>query len=296
MRLDFTPENGSLHTDIAVIVASFNRPLSTAKALEALFTSAREAGVGTRVVLVDASSNTKTKAVARRFAKLTYLSVDTGCFWAESMRIGWEHIQAWDYSLVLWLNDDVQLTPGAIRQLIDVATGPDMPAIAVGPVIDPRTGDVSYGGKLRGRWFAPLHGNLLRPNGTCQKIHWAEGNAVMIPRSIDEAVAGFPAGFKHRMADTIFSLRASRLGYEIRLAPEIVGYCAANPIDEAWKNPHLSIAGRWRAIMSPKGRPPGEWWRFCRELGGPAWTLYFIAPYLRFCVLAVRNLLVRPRS
>lgn len=274
--------NGVVRTEVAVLMATFNRPEATKESLEALMSSASEAGVELRVIVVDSSTDDRTeKLLRRRFPHVTVIKVSSDKYWAESMRIGWEAVQDSSHDYLMWLNDDVVLEHSALRVLIETSMSGGKPSIAVGATRAFSSGPMTYGGKKSGPWYAPLHGPRLEPSSVPQEIVIIEGNVVLVPRHIDEDLGGFPAQYRHNMADTAYSLRARKRGHKARLCPGYVGTCPPNPAVEIWRDSSKPPQVRWAQLNSPKGRPFGPWFRLCREIGGLTWPAYLFSGHLR---------------
>lgn len=271
-----------MNCEIAVIVATFNRPHMTRSCLESLFRSAKASRLSIGIQVVDASSAPDTaQLLENSFPEVSVSRVNESSFWAESMRTAWEEIQDWNYNYVMWLNDDVILVPKALLHLHEIAKENGDWVIAVGATQSPSTGLMTYGGRRIGPALFPLHGPRLSPNGTHQAIQLFEGNIVLIPRSIDTRLGGFPAGYRHTMADTAYGLKATKMGIPILLSRIFLGLCEANPSAEAWRDSQLPPIERWKLLTSAKVRPVGPWFRLCREIGTPTWPLYFLSGYLR---------------
>lgn len=267
---------------IAVLMATFNRPELTADALHALALSAEHAGVSVKLFLADASTNELTKrSIAGIFPDAETIRVSDDSYWANSMRIAWEHAQHWDHDFVMWLNDDVTLERKALSCLIESSVNGPAASVAVGATRDPATGEMTYGGKLHGPWFAPLHGPRLLPTDRAQKIGIIEGNIVLIPKTVDDAVGGFPSGYLHNMADTAYGLRVKKKEIKVLLCPGFLGTCSANPAGELWRDTSLPAKTRWAHLSSPKGRPFRYWFKLCREIGGVTWPLYLLSGHAR---------------
>lgn len=279
---------------VAVLMATFNRPELTHRALRSLASAAKQADIEVKLFLADASTDNATKnAAVASFPGASVIAVPADSFWASSMRVAWEHAQSWDYDFVMWLNDDVTLYEHALHQLISTSTEAASPAVAVGATQDPETLEMTYGGNRRGPCFAPLHGPGLSPAENAQEISVIQGNIVLVPKAADDLVGGFPAGYLHNMADTAYSLRLRKKKVTALLCPGFLGTCSANPGGDMWRDPSLPAKTRWAHLRSPKGRPFPYWFKLCREIGGFSWPLYLLSGHTK--VLA-SFLKVSPRA
>lgn len=248
-------------------------------ALAGLFGSLPEQGVEIECWLVDdGSSDGTSEAVKEGFPQVHVTRADGSLFWCEGMRLAWSTAACSRPDLYLWLNDDVKMLPGALGRLI--ATHRAHPeCIVVGSCADPITREHTYGGQRKlGAHPAKLREVL--PAEIPVECDTFEGNVVLVPETVYRKV-GNMGRFHHAMADTDYGLRAGRQGIRIIIAPGHVGLCARNRNDRAWEAPGIGLRERWRRILSTKGLPPSDWFRFCYRNGGIFFPVYFVGPYLR---------------
>ena len=83
------------------------------------------------------------------------------------------------------------------------------------------------------------------------------------------------------MGDIDYGLRATSVGFSVFVMPGFAGTCHSNPVSGTFADPTLPLAGRWKLIMSPTGRPPRQWliflWRHRRLVG----LCYWISTYAK---------------
>jgi GT2 family glycosyltransferase len=232
-------------------------------------------------VLVDDASNDGTAAaVCQAFPAVTIVPGTGQLYWAGGMRLGWEQAvrqRTFDYLFVY--NDDIRLQPEALATLLATATAwpkRDQPLAIVATLLNPATGQPSYGGRCRCRHWHPLRfGPLLQPNGLLQTADVCGMNAVLISRSALDAIGFLDPVFHHTKADIDFALRLNRAGGAVVVAPQALGTCHPNP--------PLQLRGLrhcWFVLVHPKGDPPRQRWVFNRRYGGPLWPLLFLSKYL----------------
>jgi GT2 family glycosyltransferase len=202
------------------------------------------------------------------------------------MRLAWQEAAQENPDFYLWLNDDTQLLPGAIQQLVKTAA-PDsnqpLPSVVVGSCQDPETKAFTYGGQIR----PGLHpGRLIPviPNGNIQPCDTFEGNVVLVPRLIFEKV-GLLDSFCHAMGDTDYGYRVTRAGFVIRVAPTFVALCARNPPATL----PIPRFGSLRAKMNRKSLPPMDWWKICCRHAGWAGPFFWAWSYLKTLISPARS-------
>jgi GT2 family glycosyltransferase len=278
---------------VTAILACHNRRALTVRALHSFFYKIVETTVELDAVLVDdGSSDGTANAVAAQWPRLRVIQGTGSLYWAGAMAIAEREAidAAPDY--LLWLNDDVELAPHALKCLLQTACS-SAPAIAVGPVADPVTNQVTYTG-LRRVDRHPMHFHPVLPTPQVSVVDTFNGNVVLIPRQIYMAVGGIDGGFRHAVADFDYALRARRLGFKALLAPLVVGACGRRDFVGSWRDPSLDPISRWRRALGPKGIPPRATARYLRRHGGRLWWAYWSFPYLRLAA-ETANAAVRSR-
>jgi len=276
-------EGNSLIT-VAVLATCHNRKDKTLAALEAVYTQRSCAPFTALVYLVDDKSTDGTfAAVQRRFPQTRILHGDGSLYWNGGMRLAFQAAMEDDPDYYLWLNDDTNLYPTALYTLLATAQwameNDGEPFLIVGSIQDPDTGNLTYGGVGRHRWWHPLTFRPLPPAGVPLPCHTMQGNCVLISRAAARIVGNLSEEFTHGIGDIDYGLRARRLGCTIWVAPGYLGVCERNSQESTWLDPSLPLRQRLRDMSSPKGVPPGEFRTFARRHGGPLWPLFWLLPY-----------------
>lgn len=277
---------------LTAVLTCHNRRATTLACLEHLFAQQPPAGLRLRAVLVDDGSTDGTaQAVADAFPDVQLLSGSGQLYWAGGMRLAFAAARADGADYYLWLNDDTLLRPDAVGRLLDtlatVADGAD-DAVIVGTTHAPDTGRPTYGGRVRCSWWHPLKYALVPPTEVPVPCAVMNGNCVLIPAPVAQAVGNIDPSFTHAMADFDYAMRARRHGIGVWVAPGVVGTCASNTATGSWEDPQLSLRARWRRMQGPKGLPLREWATFARRYAGPLWPLYAPLPLVRLLVSALR--------
>lgn len=206
---------------------------------------------------------------------------DTNSFWAQSMETA---SKAWDsssrFTHVLWLNDDVELLPESIRNLMSSMYS-GTADILVGQTSSSK-GLFSYGGFVRRSKFKPLHFDSVFAKDEPRHVETFNGNIVLLGPSALRALGPFLFGYKHYLADIAYGLEATRRGFRVLVAPGFSGTCEPN----LKQNPALDKSApriqRIRALTTPPGLPIRQQWKFSIRYGGFFGLAYFSATYVRF--------------
>jgi len=197
------------------------------------------------------------------------------------MRMAWAEAakSAWDYHL--WLNDDVILDANAISTLLatasEVSGKEGRIGIIVGNCRDPETGRITYGGFLKGCK------NWVEPSDRYQFCYTMNGNIVLIPRQVVDAVGNLRIEFRHAGADQDYGVRARKKGFILCVAPGYQGVCRRNDPACLWADPNIPFRKRWRIMHGPKGQHPYEKYLVARQYHGYLWPIDVVKLYLKVC-------------
>ncbi|MFD3811651.1 glycosyltransferase family 2 protein [Rhodococcus sp. NPDC058639] len=271
-------------------MTTHNRVAVTLRCLNALAAVETDDDVELTVVLADAGSSDGTlKAVLEAHPDVVSISLTSDKYWAEGMRSAWEQAQSLDYDYILWLNDDVVLGRLALTTLLDTLDCGSHRAVAVGALVDPVTGEVTYSGfRQRSKLLRPLALEPVLPDSEVMECDTLNGNVVLIPAEIDRELGGFPHGYVHGMADLAYGFAARRSGFPVLVHPDPVGLCSRNPVAGSWEDPGLRLNERFKTLAGPKGLPPRVWIRFCIRHGGIVGPLLAMSPYMRVLVTSLK--------
>ena len=273
---------------ICVLITSFNRKELTLHCLRALFSS-EVSGVQLRVVLVDdASSDGTGDAVRSEFPAVEILVGDGTLYWNRGMLL------AWNYALVendqtdfyLWLNDDTALYPGALNNLLAVASKCGPRAIIVGRIAD-QSGRIIYGG------MSYSENSVHFPFGVTIKYKAIElvtddreecdtmnGNCVLFPSSVVAEIGTNNPIFWHAWGDVDYGFRARKAGYRIiQLLPAVASGTFNQIYQDGLKT--LSLRNWKHVFFHPKGRRISESIEFYRNYLRPWWLPRMVLSYVR---------------
>jgi GT2 family glycosyltransferase len=274
---------------IAVLITCFNRKKKTVACIDAVLAQSARDVTFDFYVTDDASDDGTAELLLSIYPSLRLFRGNGALFWNGGMRLAWQQASQWRHDFYLWLNDDTFLHRDAVQTMLGAyARGLKLngrAAIVVGATEDD-AGRASYGGeRQKNRWLFTLTLTMLEPNGQLQACDTFNGNCVLIPLSVAEALGNLDGGFVHAMGDTDYGLRARRLGVPIWLAPCFVGRCVNDsgrgfiPIGE-----RTSLAAQWKNMFAPKALPWRPWKILCRRHAGVLWPIYWLWPYLKMSV------------
>lgn len=273
---------------IAVLMACYNRRDTTLRCLASLFDQGLPEGVTLSVYLVDDGSTDGTgPAVQARFASVTVLQGDGNLYWNGAMRVAWARAMADGRDYYLWLNDDTMLLPGAIATLLrtarDVLQREGCEGIVVGSCRDCRTGQHTYGGRVKRRQSSRLPLKPLPPGPQMLPCDTMNGNLVLVPKAVVSVLGNLSAEYTQTMGfgDVDYGMRARRAGIPVWIAPGHVAECSVSERVHPWTDPRIPLVQRWRDMCSPLGLAPKHWYTYVRRHTGYAWPLYFLKPVVR---------------
>lgn len=278
------------NSKLAVLMTCFNRRQTTLACLDELY----KQEVNFDVYLVDdGSSDGTAEAVKRKYPQVILLKGDGSLFWVGGMRLAFGEALKNKYDYYLWLNDDTFLESNALNSLLNthkvLQQKNHSDSIVVGTIKDPKTGEPSYGGKVRSK---RLFSNTFDPVESkpepveCETI---TGNCVLIPDSVATRVGNLDAAFIHTMGDLDYGLRARKLGCSVWVAPGYVGVCSRNPVTGSWADKTLPLGERLYKVTHVKSFPLRPWTIFVKRHSGTFWFIYWVLPYLR-AVIGYRDL------
>lgn len=270
---------------VAVLITSFNRRELTMKALASLSEQRGVDDIQLTVFLVDDGCIDGTsEAVRSEFPEVRILQGDGSLFWNGGMRMAFAAALKGSFDAYLFLNDDIKLYDGALSRIIACARAwlaQGSPAIVVGSMRSPQTGECSYGGLAKLSHGLGIRFEKIVPHSSAsRRCDTMNGNCALIPRAIAESVGNIEARFCHQFGDLDYGLRAKNAGFDVVIAPGYAGECLPNSRRGTWRDSSITFRKRWKILMSPKGVPIQEWLLFTSRHYGWRWVYYVLSPYL----------------
>lgn len=100
---------------IAVLITCFNRKKKTLACLESLFSIVSNCHV---YLVDDKSADGTSEAIKQNFPQVKIIQGDGNLFWSRGMYTAWKEAIKGCYDFYLWLNDDVELYPFFLQELM----------------------------------------------------------------------------------------------------------------------------------------------------------------------------------
>jgi GT2 family glycosyltransferase len=216
---------------IAAVVPCHNRKDKTLRFLKVF---AAQTYSHLDLILVDADSKDGTIDAVRSLAPDTIIvSVDANHYWTAATNVGVKYALERDYDYILTINDDCVIEPGYVASLVSLAEKSQV------KILGSRIDYLTYPGLV---WSLGMQmdwkGHLCRlsyrdcnftqlPDEVCSaellKTDVLPGDGTLIHRSVFEKVGLYQARFlPHYLSDIELTLRASRAGFGVWVAPQIV--------------------------------------------------------------------------
>ena len=283
------PSTDSQRTpSVHAILACHNRRALTVRSLRSLMQAASDAEVALSVTVYDDGSTDGTaRAVREILPDATIVTGDGTAFWAKSMAMAESVVlgraDVSPHDLIVWLNDDVVLDPGALTTSLQIhAERPR--AVLVGAVRDPDSGEMTYSGMTRaGRH--PLRYQALVPRDVIVDVDTFNGNFVVVPVAIARDVGGIDGEYSHALADIDYGLRCRKRGIDVLLMPGTRGTCPRNESPR-----RLSIATEWKRFVGPKGGGNrASLSRYLRKASPTSWLVWLLVTYATWWAKSIRR-------
>ena len=274
---------------VAAVMTCFNR---REKTLDCLRSLRRQRGHNAEIVpyvVDDGSTDGTAEAVRREHPEARLIAGDGSLYWGGGMRLALERAFSGDHDYYLWLNDDIDLDDDAVARLLSTARSLEAdgrgPAIVVGSMRHPESGNVTYGGRFRPSRRRRTQFVVMDPPADGPRpTETFNGNLVLVPATVAARVGNVDPAFRQQWGDQDYGLRARAAGIGAWVAPGTFGACARNPEVVYGRRPLLQ---ELRDLASIKQLPPRDWATFTRRWAGPLWPVYWASPYVRRALRAV---------
>lgn len=216
---------------VITVIPVHNRKKETLSCLHQ-FQSIDKSGIEPAIVVIDDGSTDGTsEAVTALYPHVIILHGDGSLWWSGSVNKGVEYALKHDYDYVLVLNDDIQLKPDFLIQLLKTAKS-HQDAIVCGVILDinNKNNIISAGRYAKGFLGYNYSGFLCGADISLlpEKEYESDvesGYAMLIPVNVFHHVGFFDSKrFPHHMGDMDFVLRARKKGLKVVINPRAVIY------------------------------------------------------------------------
>ena len=238
-----------MKSTIAVLMACHNRKEKTILCLDNLF---KQEGINDEFkievfLMDDASTDGTSNAVGELFSQVNIINGNGQLYWNKGMHLAWTTaITKNNYDYYLWLNDDTNLLPNAVLEMLNSESKFQNRALVCGAVCSYKTKQFTYGGRLR-------NGKGIIPNGIIQECFLINGNCVLVSKKIVDSVGILDPIFPHAIGDVEYGLRAFYAGFKLIVPGSYVGFCENNEFLPKWCYGSTPILERFRTLYSPLG-------------------------------------------
>jgi GT2 family glycosyltransferase len=233
------------------------------------------------VTLSLANSGNSINGLPKSRMRMIVKTVPNSYFWADAMHEASRFFyQEQNFDFVLWLNEDVTLTPNSLCNLVEVLKS-NTADIVIGQSYS-QSGDLTYGGFNQESPLKPLHFKRARAISDPVPVDTFNGNIVLIGKKALNRIGPFLKGYRHYLADIAYGLEASRKGLKIVVAPGASGICEENLKVNRSLDTSIKRSKRLSDLNSPDGIPFIPQWKFSIRYGGVLGVFYFLATYTRF--------------
>lgn len=255
---------------IAAILTCHDRKVKTLACLESFFKICPEADV---YLTDDGCTDGTADAVASQFPDVRIIVGDGNLFWARGMYTAWKEAIKRDYDYYLWLNDDVELYPDFMQELMECEVQGGGNCIISGLIADKESGQVIYGG-------SDAQKRLLAANGSLQEITHMNGNVVLIPKAVVAKIGIMDPKLHHDLGDVDYGLTAIENGIKVYTTrkPIALGYTNNYCRVRKW---NATLVKRFKRLYSPLGgNPPVNFYFRKKHFGIVNATTYFLFLHL----------------
>ena len=259
--------------NIAILLTCHNRAEKTLAFLRSLVCLERPDKCQIDVYLNDDGSTDGTGGLVKELGQsvdyfnLIIIDGSGNDFWCGGMRRAWNAAveSGNDYDFFLWANDDVELYPDALTELLQIAESQDGVGVVCGCFCDPDTGEFTYGGRDEKR--------LLLPNGKAQKCRYIHGNTVLVSRATYDKIGIFDSRWTHGFGDTDYGLMCIKAGLSCLTTRKYIGTCKQHAIKAPWFSSEVPFRRRWGLMWKPVGGSFKEFVIFRRKHYPFRWPL-----------------------
>lgn len=284
---------------IAILLATFNRKDKTLKCLANVKKQEIPPNYKIEIYLTDdASPDGTLTAVETHYPEVNVLKGTGSLFWAGGMRSSWQEARKKPFDYFLLLNDDTFLFKNAIERLIktniDYTQKHTVSAVSIGTVVDPDTGEITYGGR---KLYSKNRIQSYLVHSTKENVECGLGNAnaMLVPNAIVEKIGILSSKYVHASSDYDYTLRAIEAGFKCVVAPGIYGHCINDHAQE-WLPANVKLAERIEYLYSIKGLNYHDYLSFIKTFFPWHWPEAFLKLWLKTFFPVVYDTFKKPEK
>ena len=240
-------------------------------------------------LLDDASPDKTGFTVKQQFPQVNVTLGSGDLYWAGGVRLILEHIgeHLHQFDAILLANDDIVLKPGSLNTVLEIAFTNQ--AVVGGTVIT-NNGQIESSGSLLGRICKPRLKRLIA-NGELQKCQLLPGHLMLIPMGVYQELNGFDSYLPYRFLDLEFTLRASRSGHSVLLAPDVIA--TTDEVHDYYRETSSMRGTLCQLVNAILLHPKGPHWRestyYLQKVSPWLWWLWLPLFYRAFFVAVFRS-------
>lgn len=229
---------------IAALLTCYNRKYKTLACLKSLFCIIPNCQV---YLVDDGSTDGTSEAIKQNYPQVNIINGNGNLFWSRGMYTAWKKAIKGNYEYYLWLNDDIELYPFFLQELMGCMAYGQGQCIVSGLIENFEKTEILYGGSDKNK-------KLIQPNKTPQEVFFMNGNVVLIPAFVVNKIGIIDPFFHHDLGDVDYGLTA--------LENNIKVFTTTKPIAAGYKNDfcrirkwNSTLKQRFKKLNSPLGSP-----------------------------------------
>jgi GT2 family glycosyltransferase len=275
-----TNEHGMPH--VAVVIVAYGGCDDTLQCIESLL---RSDYTNLTIILVDNASPDNTREmVSTKFPPVKIIASKKNLGFAGGNNLGIKESARINAKYVFLLNNDAEIAPDAVRELISEAEKTENLG-AMGPMIyyfSDKSLIWSAGGRINFRWSYLEHIGLRKTDkgqyNRIADVDYLTGCAMLIPLSRISDIGDLDESFWMYYEDADLCMRLKKKGYRI----------VFNPKGKVWHKISSSTGGNL-SMRKLRYKFTSGWKFFCRHSLSPMWFIsYPVSQFLIF-IKAVRT-------
>lgn len=230
---------------IAVILTCHNRKEKTLACLRSIYKISNSFKI---YLTDDGCTDGTSAAVQNEFPDVYIIKGNGNLFWSRGMYTAWKEAIKFDYDYYLWLNDDIEVFPTFLEELLDCEKIKGGECIISGLIADKSTKKIIYGGTNSNK-------QLCQEADTPQEISHMNGNVVLIPRIVVKKIGIIDPVFHHDLGDVDYGLTAIKNGIKVYSTRKAIAFGYANNYCRV-RQWNTSLSKRLSRLHSPLGSNP----------------------------------------